>query len=77
METVVDARGRVLIPQPLREDFGLGEGVVVDVRKGKGTIVISRAERKRRTWKELNGIKHKRTGKPEWPTPEEIKSIWE
>jgi AbrB family looped-hinge helix DNA binding protein len=77
METVVDARGRVLIPQQLREDLGLDEGVIVELQKEKGTIVITPAKRKRLSWKQLNGIKPKRTGKAEWPTPEEIKSIWE
>jgi len=77
METLIDARGRVLIPHQLREELGLGEGVVVDLQKEKGTIVITPAKRKRLSWKELNGIKPKRTGKAEWPTPEEIKSIWE
>jgi AbrB family looped-hinge helix DNA binding protein len=77
METVVDARGRILIPQQLREDLGLTEGVVVELQEEKGTIIITPVKRERPTWKELNGIKPKRTGKPEWPTPEEIKSIWE
>jgi AbrB family looped-hinge helix DNA binding protein len=77
METVIDARGRVLIPQQLREDLGLDEGVVVELQKEKGTIVITPAKRKRLSWKELNGIKPKRTGKAEWPAPEEIKGIWE
>ena len=77
METVIDARGRVLIPQQLREDLGLDEGVVVELQREKGTIVITPAKRGRLSWKELNGIKPKRTGKAEWPTPEEIKSIWE
>ena len=77
METVVDARGRVLIPQRLREDLGLDEGVVVELQEQKGTIVITPARKRHLSWKELNGIKPKRTGKAEWPTPEEIKSIWE
>ena len=79
METVVDERGRVLIPQELREETGLEEGTVVKVEKGKGrTIQIAPLKRGTRlTWKDLDGIKPRRTGKPEWPTPEEIKSIWE
>ena len=79
METVVDERGRVLIPQELREEAGLEEGTVVKVEKGKGrTIQIAPLKRGTRlAWKDLDGIKPRRTGKPEWPTPEEIKSIWE
>jgi AbrB family looped-hinge helix DNA binding protein len=77
METVVDARGRILIPQQLREELGLAEGAVVEVEKEKGSLVLTPAKKKRRSWKDLHGIKPKRTGEPEWPTPEEIKSIWE
>ena len=77
MGTVVDARGRVLIPQQLREELGLDEGVAVELQREKGTIVITPAKGRRLSWKELNGTKPKRTGKAEWPTPEEIKSIWE
>lgn len=79
METIVDERGRVLIPQELREEAGLEEGTVVKVEKGKGsTIQIAPMKgRGRLTWKDLNGVKPRRTGKPRWPTPEEIKSIWE
>ena len=76
---MVDERGRVLIPQELREETGLEEGTVVKVEKGKGrTIQIAPLKRGARlTWKDLDGIRPRRTGKPEWPTPEEIKSIWE
>ena len=79
METVVDERGRVLIPQELREEAGLEEGTVVKVEKGKGkTIQIAALKPGARlAWKDLDGIKPHRTGKPEWPTPEEIKDIWE
>jgi bifunctional DNA-binding transcriptional regulator/antitoxin component of YhaV-PrlF toxin-antitoxin module len=74
---VVDARGRVLIPQQLRVDLGLDKGVVVDLQKEKGTIVITPAKKRRLSWKQMHGVKPKRTGKAEWPTPKEIKSIWE
>jgi len=77
VETVVDSRGRILIPQQLREDLGLSQGVVVEVQKGKGAVVITPAKKKPVSWKEMYGMKPKRTGRPEWPTPEEIKSIWE
>jgi len=76
MDTVVDERGRVLIPQELRKELGLDEGTVVDLEKAEGGIIMTRARSKRRSWKELNGIQPKRTAKPTWPTPEEIKTIW-
>ena len=77
METTIDASGRVLIPQQLRDDLGLAEGVLVSLRKKKGTIVLTPAKKTRPSWKDLNGLTPKRTGKPEWPTADEIKSIWE
>jgi AbrB family looped-hinge helix DNA binding protein len=79
METVVDERGRVLIPQELRRELGLDEGTVVDMEKSEGGIIMTPARRKHFSWKELNGTKPKtkRTVRQQWPTPEEIKSIWE
>ncbi|MDA4121987.1 MAG: AbrB/MazE/SpoVT family DNA-binding domain-containing protein [Thaumarchaeota archaeon] len=76
METIVDERGRVLIPQELRQELGIAEGTVVDLERSEGGIMITPARQKHLSWKELNGIKPRRTAKPEWPTPEEIKSIW-
>ncbi len=76
METVVDGRGRILIPQELRRELGLAEGTVVDVERAEGGIMLTPAGKKRPSWRELNGMKPKRTGEPEWPTPEEIKRIW-
>lgn len=76
-KTAVDERGRILIPQDIRERLGLGEGTVVEVAEVGKEIVIKPVSRKRRTWKDLWGIEPKRTGKPEWPTPREIKGIWE
>lgn len=77
METTVDERGRVLIPQEIREKLRMTEGTLVQLEE-RGSVVVMRPTRqRRRTWPELRGIRAVRTGKPEWPTPEEIKSIWE
>ena len=75
-QTVVDQRGRVLIPEDIRESTGLEEGTVVKVETQEEGIVIKPIRRSKRSWKELCGLAPKRTGKPEWPTPEEIKNIW-
>ena len=74
--TVVDQRGRVLIPEDIRGVTGLEEGTVVKVETQEDGIVIKPIRRSKRSWKELCGLVPKRTGKPEWPTPEEIKNIW-
>jgi len=75
-QTVVDQRGRVLIPEEIREGTGFGQGTVVEVEKEGEGIVMRPIRRSKRSWKQLCGLGPKRTGKPEWPTPEEIKSIW-
>ena len=74
---MVDERGRILIPQEIRERLGLSEGTIVEVAEVGREVVIKPISRKRRTWKDLCGIKPKRTGEPEWPIAQEIKSIWE
>ena len=76
-QTVIDQRGRVLIPEEIRESAGLDEGTIVKVEKHEDQIVIKPIRKSKRAWKQLCGLTPKRTGKPEWPTPEEIKSIWE
>jgi bifunctional DNA-binding transcriptional regulator/antitoxin component of YhaV-PrlF toxin-antitoxin module len=77
METLVDERGRVLIPQGLRSEVGLEEGMTVTIKKeGKNALLLAASSKGRRTWEELNGLEPARTGKPKWPTPQEIKSIW-
>jgi len=75
-QAVVDERGRVLIPEALRESCGLDRGTVVAVDRRGDRIVIKPVRKSKRTWKQLCGLAPKRTGKPQWPTPEEIKSIW-
>jgi AbrB family looped-hinge helix DNA binding protein len=86
MESLVDERGRILIPKDLRELLGIKEGssveLVEDIKEGVITIKTAAKAKSRRKpgVKELYGIgvKVKKTGKPEpWPSPREIKSIWE
>lgn len=76
-EVTIDERGRLLIPQEIRERLGLAEGAVVRVADAGNEIVLKPMKRKRREWSDFCGIKPRRTGKPEWPTAPEIKSIWE
>jgi len=75
-QVVVDQRGRILIPEEMREGAGLDEGTIVRVEEQKGAIMIKPIRKGKRTWKQLCGTIPKRTGKPEWSTAEEIKSIW-
>ncbi len=76
-QTIMDERGRVLIPQEIRERLGLSEGTIVEIAEVGKEVVLKPISRKRRTWKDLCGTEPQRTGKPKWPTVKEIKSIWE
>jgi AbrB family looped-hinge helix DNA binding protein len=75
-ETVVDQRGRVLIPEEIRESAGLKSGAMVAIEKARDVVVIKPLRKHKRAWRQLCGLAPERTGKPEWPTTEEIKSIW-
>jgi AbrB family looped-hinge helix DNA binding protein len=75
-ETMVDQRGRVLIPEPIRESAGLVAGTLVAVERQRDRVVIKPLRKSKRGWRRLCGLAPKRTGRPEWPTPEEVKSIW-
>ena len=74
-QTVVDQRGRVLIPEDVREETGLDEGTVARIERQKDRIVIKPVRKAKRSWKQLCGLIPKRTGRAEWSTPEEIKNI--
>ena len=76
-QTVVDRRGRVLIPEEIRQGAGFDYGTVVEVEKDGERVLMKPIRKKKRAWKQLCGISPRRTGKPEWPTPDEIKSIWQ
>jgi len=75
-EAVVDQRGRVLIPEEIREGAGLTSGAVVAIEKAGDVVVIKPLRKRKRLWRRLCGLALERTGKPEWTTPEEIKGIW-
>jgi len=77
METMVDERGRVLIPLGMRRELGLDEGTAVELEKAGQGVLVTPAKRRRLSWKDLHGMRPERTGKPEWPAPKEIKGIWE
>ena len=68
-ETIIDQRGRVFIPDEIMRE-------PVRVKKQDEGIATKPVRKAKRSWKQLCGITPKRTGKPEWPTPREIKNIW-
>jgi len=76
----LDAKGRVSLPKEIREVVG----DVVEMKTiGNNSVLLQRADirinkRKNETvdFVKLNDKEPKRTGKPENPTPKEMKSIW-
>ena len=77
METKIDGKGRVVIPQPIRKRLGIKEGTVLSVEEKEGRILLKPERRKKRNIEDFCGLKVEMTGDPEWATPKEIKSIWE
>lgn len=77
MKIKVDTKGRVVIPQSVREKMGITEGTLISVEEREDGILLRPIHEKRRTIEDFYSLEMKRTGKPEWATPKEIKSIWE
>ncbi|HIH36696.1 MAG TPA: AbrB/MazE/SpoVT family DNA-binding domain-containing protein [Methanocellales archaeon] len=75
-EAVVDDKGRILIPAPLRKQCGIKEGMVISFESKDGDLILKPSRKRRAGLGELKGINPKRTGEPRWTTPEEIKGIW-
>ena len=52
LDSVVDKKGRILIPKKVRESAGISGGTVVKVRqRGRIVEVIPTAKKGRRTWR--------------------------
>jgi hypothetical protein len=54
----------------------LKSGATVAIEKARDVVIIKPLRKHKRAWRQLCGLAPERTGKPEWPTTEEIKSIW-
>ena len=76
-ETTIDHRGRVVIPKEIRDNMQLKEGIILKVEKRDKEIIIRPARKTKKSIKEFYAQDPERTGDIKWPTPEEIKNIWE
>jgi AbrB family looped-hinge helix DNA binding protein len=77
MEARIDAKGRVVIPQSVREKLQLNEGMRLSIEEKEDVILLKPKKEKKRKIDDFFGLKVERTGRPEWATPKEIKSIRE
>jgi len=77
MEIKVDAKGRVVIPQSVRERLEIKEGTLILVEEREDGVLLRPVREKKKKIEDFYSLEVKRTGKPEWATPKEIKSIWE
>jgi len=68
----IDSKGRLVIPEDLREDFGQ----MVVVKKTEEGILLRPTKAKTSKLERILDSKPRRTGKPENPKPEEMKLAW-
>ena len=71
---------RATIPKKVAKAASLEEGDIVSVRVEKDTVILEkkRANRKNQEMARFYGALKEKTGEvTEWPSAEEIKSIWE
>jgi len=76
MSTLVDERGRVLVPKDLREQFGLEPGCPVIVEADVDGVKLRRAVPRADALKRLAGVIPRTLGPPP-ASPLEAKRMWE
>jgi AbrB family looped-hinge helix DNA binding protein len=74
--TTVDSKGRIVLPQEVREQLGITPGTEVEVRNEDGKVVVEPEDdpdeilsRMERLVKEASPKPEKRTSMPENPDP--------
>lgn len=76
MTTLVDERGRVLVPKDLRDQFGLEPGCPVIVEADVDGVKLRRAIPREQAMKRLAGVIPKSAG-PSPASALEAKRMWE
>ena len=56
MKVSIDAAGRIIVPKPLREAFGIKPGQVLEIRAGEGRLEIEIAPTPMRLEKRGKGL---------------------
>jgi bifunctional DNA-binding transcriptional regulator/antitoxin component of YhaV-PrlF toxin-antitoxin module len=71
----VDSKGRICLPAEIRKELG---NVVILKKTSKGYLLIPDKQAKfQEEFRALIHRKHRRTGKPAFSSPSEMKKIWE
>ena len=52
----IDDRGRVTLPQELRDELALAPGDVVTIEKAADGVVLRRVRSKKELWQKLQGV---------------------
>jgi len=74
--TVVDSKGRIVVPKQLRNEMRLSEGSRVSVQVDKERLVVSRAVEPDEFIVEMEGFVHAGSPVP-FMDPLSLKRIWE
>ncbi len=78
----IDSKGRILLPQALRDEFDLEPGDSLMIRSTRSGLVMSPTKKGRREdvmsrFREMLKTPPSRYGKPENWSPARMKKLWE
>lgn len=76
MSSIVDEKGRIVIPKHLAEELGLTKGDKVIIEKKMQSLIIKKAKVTEKRLEKIMSWNPKRMGKPEPISPLEMKEIW-
>ncbi len=74
----VDSKGRILLPPDLRNELDIGPGDSVSLKRTRVGLILTPTRKSDyfAKLKQMLETPPKRTGKPENPSPAEMKKIW-
>jgi AbrB family looped-hinge helix DNA binding protein len=75
-KSILDEKGRVVLPREIAEELGLSKGSVLRFEREGKDIVLRKAPSARKGLEEVMDWDPERTGKVEKVTPRVMKEIW-
>jgi len=76
MSSVVDEKGRVIIPKHVAEELNLNKGDMIAFEKREHLFVVRKAGFAKRRLEEIMDWNPERTSEPEPVSAREMKEIW-